>query len=695
MSKSSDASTSIPPANSVSAISEAFRKAQENLPPDNLRVIAEAFKEASETEAARRAVMLGIGEAISKGLESAAARGQAVRETVKRLTGVDLRTDTEVVDYLAAQYGWEFARDFKRLPDVQIMDLLEAAARRLAAVSDHQQAGNKRSLEPTTQEKVSDEYHALLTEWKQSLAKLGDWKGDPTKENEFIKLGRRFARVHQALLMKYEVSSTDFPEPTEIKTWHDPSMPMVFVEVGENTPTQEGMLEKELPEELADKEYRALVAEWNERLTKLGNWKETKEKRDEFKTLVKRFDFNRFAISAKLGIPLSELPYPPEIQKVSENFRKVLEPLIEITAGGDPVTHFQQVCYWYRKLEGYSDNHPVTLQAIADYLVARHSVTRQEVDKMTMGEIAFVLRQDYERQQAAREKPKEASHLTHSSASEASAGLGDLRDGLPEPTGTTDQSMSLGVGLPFRPELSIPVKDNNATDAILDTAAKWALDCSRIIDTIRASLSSAQHQQAGLEQARGLGNQVGEGRRLWAIVGGWLAEGQRIRFWGEDFSSCYAAILGALTRIYSAALLADAHSMSSIPSTRPVRGRSQIEVVQAKKRLADSANTKVSKLTFPPGAIVYRGHRQPLTGKPWQVLKAIAEAPDYTLSLDDLLKKVWSDTVIGEEAVRRHVYTARKALRTLMRTAHVKRPDDPIPAVDRGTNRTAWHLALP
>jgi hypothetical protein len=78
-------------------------------------------------------------------------------------------------------------------------------------------------------------------------------------------------------------------------------------------------LEKELPEELAKKEYSALNAECKERLTNLGEWKESKEKRHEFRILMKRFDFNRFAIATKLGIPLSELPYPPEIQELAEH----------------------------------------------------------------------------------------------------------------------------------------------------------------------------------------------------------------------------------------------------------------------------------------------------------------------------------------------------------------------------------------
>ena len=78
-------------------------------------------------------VTRALGEAIKRGSEGAAGRGQSVRETIRRLTGVDVRTDTEAMDYLAAEYGWEFARDYYRLPDAMIMDHLEAAARRVAA----------------------------------------------------------------------------------------------------------------------------------------------------------------------------------------------------------------------------------------------------------------------------------------------------------------------------------------------------------------------------------------------------------------------------------------------------------------------------------------------------------------------------------------------------------------------------------
>jgi hypothetical protein len=97
-------------------------------------------------------------------------------------------------------------------------------------------------------------------------------------------------------------------------------------------------------------------------------------------------------------------------------------------------------------------------------------------------------------------------------------------------------------------------------------------------------------------------------------------------------------------------------------------------------------------LTFVPGAITYRGHRESLSGKPRRVLQALAEAPGRTLTLSDLQADVWRESDSGQEAVRSAVSTARNAVRRVMRAAGVTGPDDPIPLVDRGTGSTAWRL---
>jgi hypothetical protein len=107
------------------------------------------------------------------------------------------------------------------------------------------------------------------------------------------------------------------------------------------------------------------------------------------------------------------------------------------------------------------------------------------------------------------------------------------------------------------------------------------------------------------------------------------------------------------------------------------------------------AGCEVKELTFLPGAFVYRGHRQKLGGKPLEVLKALAVAPGKSLALSELQKRIWPECDTGEETIRCAVMTARKALRAAMKAAKVNGPDNPLPVVDRGTNRTAWRLDLP
>jgi hypothetical protein len=102
-----------------------------------------------------------------------------------------------------------------------------------------------------------------------------------------------------------------------------------------------------------------------------------------------------------------------------------------------------------------------------------------------------------------------------------------------------------------------------------------------------------------------------------------------------------------------------------------------------------------SGLTFFPGAFVYRGHRQPLCGKPLEVLRALAEAHGQTCTACGLLKAIWPETIVTEDTVRSAVSGARQALREAMRVAGVEGPVNPIPVVDRGTGRLAWRLDLP
>jgi hypothetical protein len=619
---------SVPP-EFLDALTDAAEKLLDTAPPDWGNIQERSEKRA--TMATSADVMRGLGEAIKKGVEGAARRGKAVRETVRRLTGVDLRTDTEAMDFLAAQYGWEFVRDYKGLPDAQIMDFLEAAARRLAAMQLEKMPVSKRvgrqivGKKPVLEEvqnnpgdlcKSFRDYPDLfrafgsasamlsnISDLRDHAAKIAgaehpleepravasligfvarweDLEDFPRMEKALIRLYEELARgqvlhydeisgssatklivtlawkakeilspsllgvfpllqkalppgislgsldivlvVSQALAERYAAFGADDPKTAsgsaeflakfaqtrmapeissplaqvlelEDEAAYCNALHMVYRTIRENAdfycavlgadwtnlcrqltellkafnksnwtaelendfimagkarpgsppppvaesakpltaqerskleglerqiaglaggeadgpskPLEGRMLEKELPDELANKEYGALVAEWNERSKALGNWRETKEKQGEFWKIVRRFDSQRFAIAAKFKIPASDLLYPAEIREWWEPIRGVLDQLTEKTAGGDPFTHAHQASYWYRKLEGYPDNHPVTLQAIKEYLIARHNKTRQQVGKMTLGEIAYVLRQDFETQQAPQEKP--------------------------------------------------------------------------------------------------------------------------------------------------------------------------------------------------------------------------------------------------------------------------------------------------
>jgi hypothetical protein len=88
------------------------------------------------------------GASINKALEESAAQGKLAREEIKRLIGVDVRTDVEASDLLAAEYGWEFARDYDGIPDWEILARLLAAARRRAAEREHQKLQEQPEASP-------------------------------------------------------------------------------------------------------------------------------------------------------------------------------------------------------------------------------------------------------------------------------------------------------------------------------------------------------------------------------------------------------------------------------------------------------------------------------------------------------------------------------------------------------------------
>jgi hypothetical protein len=120
----------------------------------------------------------------------------------------------------------------------------------------------------------------------------------------------------------------------------------------------------------------------------------------------------------------------------------------------------------------------------------------------------------------------------------------------------------------------------------------------------------------------------------------------------------------------------------------PLEERPNPESQPASERAAE-------QLTFEPGAFVYRGHREPLSGKPLQVIEALYLASGNVCTLKALQDTIWKDTSSGEEAIRSAVQAARDALRRAMRAVSVEGPKNPIPTADRGSGRTAWRLDLP
>jgi hypothetical protein len=102
-------------------------------------------------------------------------------------------------------------------------------------------------------------------------------------------------------------------------------------------------------------------------------------------------------------------------------------------------------------------------------------------------------------------------------------------------------------------------------------------------------------------------------------------------------------------------------------------------------------------LTFEPGRIVYKSHCAKLSGKPWLILRAIAQALCRQRTLGQLMDEFWpkeGNTSIEPVTVNMHISTARQALRNVLRKAGVETAGDPLPAVDRGT-LLAWRLDLP
>jgi hypothetical protein len=96
-----------------------------------------------------------------------------------------------------------------------------------------------------------------------------------------------------------------------------------------------------------------------------------------------------------------------------------------------------------------------------------------------------------------------------------------------------------------------------------------------------------------------------------------------------------------------------------------------------------------------PGGFVYRERQtEDLSGKPWQVLRKILQSRIGRITSRGLLATVWKDKPdTTDQNVKDAISTVRQALRRAMKRAGVKRPSDPLPAVDQGCN-LSWKLDL-
>jgi DNA-binding response OmpR family regulator len=131
----------------------------------------------------------------------------------------------------------------------------------------------------------------------------------------------------------------------------------------------------------------------------------------------------------------------------------------------------------------------------------------------------------------------------------------------------------------------------------------------------------------------------------------------------------------------------------------PVPIGSALLVNQAERSSTEhkgSANVPVIEfgLAFGAGKFTYRGHTERLTGKPLQILKALWEAKDHTLTRDALREKIWPESLPENNTIDSTVLRARNAMRKALVAVHGKCENDPIKGQDKGAPY-AWELCLP
>jgi hypothetical protein len=117
---------------------------------------------------------------------------------------------------------------------------------------------------------------------------------------------------------------------------------------------------------------------------------------------------------------------------------------------------------------------------------------------------------------------------------------------------------------------------------------------------------------------------------------------------------------------------------------------------------ADPASSSPSKkLEFGPDCFIYRGHKEPLPGMPWEVLQFIAESRGQFVTKRALKEKFWLDVIDrdlpddNDINVRNCICRIRKALCHAMKEAGVSPLGDPLQNFAKNTDRSGYRLALP
>lgn len=249
-----------------------------------------------------------------------------------------------------------------------------------------------------------------------------------------------------------------------------------------------------------------------------------------------------------------------------------------------------------------------------------------------------------------------------------------------------------GVGLPtWRLALTDAVIElnykPNSDDLFIDRLAKrlqanewrvlvWMFDNASQLTCTDGRLSAvAVHQDAldGQIKLHGV-DRLAFYERLFGVGVIGLSEKYPIGIWG----------LVILTERF-AALLRHAPNGSAAPAVVPTVVGEKVET----SPIAD-AWPPDDGWHFRPGEAAFQKVIFSLRGKPWAVLKCLAEARNSARTWTELADAASPDTNPIKTTIRGYVANARKALKTAFRLSE---SHDPIPNVESG-ERTAWRLNI-